>query len=112
MIEDLATRFLLERCDQPVGHCRVSGDNYDKWDSFLQMVKQLGNGPARGGMEQVTGEEGISLFAIPSASPGLERRLLPTMDQTRKQAELTLQDVRLPASALMGEEGEGWAGDG
>ena len=30
------------------------------------------------------------------------------MDQTRKQAELTLHDVRLPASALMGEEGEGW----
>ena len=54
------------------------------------------------------GEEGISLFVVPSDSPGLERRLLPTMDQTRKQAELTLRDVRLPASALMGEEGEGW----
>ena len=55
-----------------------------------------------------SGEEGISLFVVPSDSPGLERRLLPTMDQTRKQAELALHDVRLPASALMGEEGEGW----
>jgi len=55
-----------------------------------------------------SGEEGISLFVVPSDSPGLERRLLPTMDQTRKQAELTLSDVRLPASALMGEEGGGW----
>ena len=55
-----------------------------------------------------SGEEGISLFVIPSDSPGLERRLLPTMDQTRKQAELALHDVRVPASALMGEEGEGW----
>ena len=55
-----------------------------------------------------SGEEGISLFVVPSDTPGLERRLLPTMDQTRKQAELTLSVVRLPASALMGEEGEGW----
>jgi len=55
-----------------------------------------------------SGEEGISLFVVPSDSPGLERRLLPTMDQTRKQAELRLNEVRLPASALMGEEGEGW----
>ncbi|MHC4933578.1 MAG: acyl-CoA dehydrogenase family protein, partial [Planctomycetota bacterium] len=54
------------------------------------------------------GEEGISLFVVPADSPGLERRLLPTMDQTRRQAELTLRDVRLPASALMGEEGRGW----
>ncbi len=54
------------------------------------------------------GEEGISLFAVPAESPGLERRLLPTMDQTRKQAELRLNDVRVPASALMGEEGEGF----
>jgi alkylation response protein AidB-like acyl-CoA dehydrogenase len=55
-----------------------------------------------------TGEEGVSLFALPSDSPGLERRLLPTMDQTRKQAELAFREVRVPASALMGEEGEGW----
>ncbi len=58
--------------------------------------------------EGSTGEEGISLFAVPSASAGLERRPLPTMDQTRKQAEIRLNDVRVPASALMGEEGAGW----
>jgi alkylation response protein AidB-like acyl-CoA dehydrogenase len=55
-----------------------------------------------------SGEEGISLFAIPSDCRGLERRLLPTMDQTRKQAELSLKEIRVPASALMGEEGQGW----
>jgi alkylation response protein AidB-like acyl-CoA dehydrogenase len=55
-----------------------------------------------------SGEQGISLFVVPADSPGLERRLLPTMDQTRKQAELRLDDVRVPASALMGEEGAGW----
>jgi alkylation response protein AidB-like acyl-CoA dehydrogenase len=54
------------------------------------------------------GEAGISLFIVPAATPGLSRRLLPTMDQTRKQAELTLSDVRVPALALLGEEGAGW----
>ena len=54
------------------------------------------------------GEQGVSLFAIPSDTLGVERRALPTMDPTRRLAELTLRDVRVPASALMGEEGAGW----
>jgi alkylation response protein AidB-like acyl-CoA dehydrogenase len=58
--------------------------------------------------EGSTGEEGVSLFAIPSDTPGVERRALPTMDPTRRLAEVILRDVRVPASALMGEEGEGW----
>ena len=58
--------------------------------------------------EGSAGEEGVSLFAIPSDTPGVARRALPTMDPTRRLAELTLSDVRVPASALMGEEGQGW----
>ncbi len=54
------------------------------------------------------GEAGISLFCVPGESTGLEREALPTMDQTRRQAQLELRDVRVPASALMGEEGGGW----
>jgi alkylation response protein AidB-like acyl-CoA dehydrogenase len=53
-------------------------------------------------------EEGVSLFVLPADTAGVERRLLPTMDQTRKQAEIKLSDVRVPASALMGNEGGGW----
>jgi len=59
--------------------------------------------------EGTRGEEGISLFVVPAATPGVERRALPTMDQGRRQAEITLSGVRLPASALMGDEGRGWA---
>ena len=58
--------------------------------------------------EGTTGEAGISLFALPAAARGVERRALPTMDQTRRQAEIELRDVRVPGSALMGQEGEGW----
>jgi alkylation response protein AidB-like acyl-CoA dehydrogenase len=53
-------------------------------------------------------EEGVSLFLVPGDAPGVERRLLPTMDQTRKQAEVHLRDVRVPAAALVGAEGQGW----
>ncbi len=54
------------------------------------------------------GRDGISLFVVPAKTPGLERRLLPTMDQTRKQAAITFSDVRVPASALLGTEEAGW----
>ena len=59
--------------------------------------------------EGTSGEEGISLFVVPADSPGVERRALPTMDQGRRQAEITLSGVRVPAGALMGDEGQGWA---
>src|SRR5206468_10072972 len=35
------------------------------------------------------GENGVSLFLLPKGTPGLEVKLLPTMDQTRKLAEVT-----------------------
>jgi alkylation response protein AidB-like acyl-CoA dehydrogenase len=54
------------------------------------------------------GEEGISLFVIPAATSGISRQWLPTMDQTRRQAQLVFDDVRVPAQALMGEPGNGW----
>jgi alkylation response protein AidB-like acyl-CoA dehydrogenase len=54
------------------------------------------------------GDAGISLFIVRADAAGIERRLLPTMDQTRKQAEVRLRDVRVPASELMGDEGGGW----
>jgi len=54
------------------------------------------------------GETGISLFAVPADTLGVSRRLLPTMDQTRKQAEVCLDSARIPLSALLGAEGRAW----
>ncbi len=48
--------------------------------------------------------EPISLFAVPAGTQGVERRALPTLDQTRRFSELRLRDVRVPASSLLGEE--------
>jgi alkylation response protein AidB-like acyl-CoA dehydrogenase len=54
------------------------------------------------------GENGISLFAVAGDAPGLSRSALPTMDRTRRLAALELRDVRVPASARLGEEGAEW----
>src|ERR671931_47866 len=54
-------------------------------------------------------EDGVSLFLVPKKTAGLEVKLLPTMDQTRKLCEVKLTDVRVPADAVMGAPGPGWA---
>ena len=54
------------------------------------------------------GENGVSLFLLPKGTPGLEVKLLPTMDQTRKVAEVTLKDVTARGEALLGPAGAGW----
>ena len=50
------------------------------------------------------GSAGLALFAVPAASPGLERSALPTVDRTRRLAELRLTGVRVPASLRLGGE--------
>jgi len=40
-----------------------------------------------------SGEEGLSFFTVPGDAPGLERRLLKTMDATRKLARLHFNSV-------------------
>ena len=58
--------------------------------------------------EGSTAEQGISLFAIPANTPGVTRKWLPTMDQTRKQAEIVLNNVTVSKEHLMGEAGQAW----
>jgi len=48
--------------------------------------------------------DGISLFLVPADAPGLERREYRLMDGQRV-ANLVLDDVRVPASRLVGEPG-------
>jgi alkylation response protein AidB-like acyl-CoA dehydrogenase len=48
-----------------------------------------------------SGDDGLGLYVVPASSHGLQRRQLPTMDQTRPQAEVTLDSVRLPMSARL-----------
>jgi len=54
------------------------------------------------------GEHGVSLFAVPGNAAGLTRRRLSTMDQTRRLAELVLDEVRVDGDACLGEPGGAW----
>ena len=50
---------------------------------------------------------GLSLFAVQSGAAGLDRRVLPTLDQTRKLARLEFRSVS--AARLIGAPGEAGA---
>ena len=52
-------------------------------------------------------DKGLSLFAIDPTAAGVTRTLLPTMDQTRKQSRIELNNV---AATLIGTEGGALAG--
>ena len=54
-------------------------------------------------------EEGLSLFLVPKGAKGLDVKLLPTMDQTRKLCEVTFNDVTVGADALLGAKDNAWA---
>ncbi|WNI25637.1 acyl-CoA dehydrogenase family protein [Streptomyces sp. ITFR-16] len=57
------------------------------------------------------GHRGISAFLVPADAPGLTRRTIHGKLGLRGQAtaELALEDVRVPASALLGPEGKGFS---
>jgi alkylation response protein AidB-like acyl-CoA dehydrogenase len=55
-----------------------------------------------------TMEDGVSLFLVPKDATGLDIRLLPSVDETRKLCEVKLDNVTVPASALLGELHQGW----
>ncbi len=57
------------------------------------------------------GHKGVSAFLVPTDTPGLTRRTIHGKLGLRGQAtaELVLEDVRVPASAMVGAEGKGFS---
>ena len=51
---------------------------------------------------------GVSLFLVDSNSPGISTTLLKTMDETRKQCEVTFDNVSVSADRLIGQLDMGW----
>ena len=58
--------------------------------------------------EGSVGEHGLSLFAVTADAEGLQRSNLPVLDQTRKMASLTLNELKLDKAALLGDQGAAW----
>ncbi|MCX5344562.1 acyl-CoA dehydrogenase family protein [Streptomyces atratus] len=61
--------------------------------------------------DDTPGHKGISAFLVPTDTPGLSRRTIHGKLGLRGQAtaEVVLEDVRVPASTLMGPEGKGFS---
>ena len=54
------------------------------------------------------GRDGVGLFLVDRTAKGMRTTLLKTMDQTRKLAEVTLENVTVGADRLLGAVGDGW----
>lgn len=58
-----------------------------------------------------TGEDahhGLSIFLLPLTSPGIEVSSIVTSWGSEEFAEVSFENVRVPSSALLGTEGQGW----
>jgi alkylation response protein AidB-like acyl-CoA dehydrogenase len=76
------------------------------WTSFAQFA-DWGILLARTG-DAGSGREGISYFLVDMTTPGIDVRPLRQATGVAHFNEVFLTDVRVPASHLVGAEGEGW----
>ncbi len=53
-------------------------------------------------------QQGLSQFVIPMDAPGVSIKPIIDLTGAHEFNEVFFEDVRLPASALLGEEGQGW----
>ncbi|MEU2789712.1 acyl-CoA dehydrogenase family protein [Streptomyces sp. NPDC007100] len=72
------------------------------WADVVLLFARTGDAP---------GHKGVSAFLVPADTPGLARREIHGKLGLRGQAtaELVLEDVRVPADALLGPEGKGFS---
>ncbi|AFR49500.1 acyl-CoA dehydrogenase [Gordonia sp. KTR9] len=58
---------------------------------------------------ETTRHAGITMLLVPIDTPGITRRPIVQLDGTTGYAEVFFDDVRVPVSSLLGDEGEGWS---
>ena len=54
------------------------------------------------------GPKGVSLFLVPTDTPGVRVRPIETIDLTRRVGVVEIRDAVVERTALVGKEGEGW----
>jgi len=83
-------------------HARRDGDEF-----VLDGVKcpVEAGGEADWLLVTATGSDGLSQFLVPSSAPGLRITPLRGLDLVRRHAEIRFEDVRVPASAVVGVVG-------
>ncbi|CAM5263690.1 acyl-CoA dehydrogenase family protein [Streptomyces fimicarius] len=98
---NLATRAVRDGGDYVVNGTKMFITN-GTWADVVLLFARTNDTP---------GHRGVSAFLVPTDAPGLTRRTVHGKLGLRGQAtaELVLQDVRIPASALLGPEGKGFS---
>jgi alkylation response protein AidB-like acyl-CoA dehydrogenase len=88
------------------------GDDYvlngqKMWTSYAHVSTQMFCLVRTSSEERKQG--GISLILVDMKTPGLTIRPVYTLDEKHHTNEVFLDDVRVPAENLVGEEGKGWS---
>ncbi|MFJ8587133.1 acyl-CoA dehydrogenase family protein [Streptomyces sp. NPDC093595] len=98
---NLTTRAVRDGDDYVINGTKMFITN-GTWADVVLLFARTGDAP---------GHRGVSAFLVPAGTPGLTRRALHGKLGLRGQAtaELVLEDVRVPASALLGPEGKGFS---
>ncbi|WP_089114673.1 acyl-CoA dehydrogenase family protein [Streptomyces sp. SS07] len=97
----LATRAVRDGGDYVVSGTKTFITN-GTWADVVLLFARTNDSP---------GHRGVSAFLVPADTPGLTRRTIHGKLGLRGQAtaELVLEDVRIPASCLLGPEGKGFS---
>ncbi|MFJ3585477.1 acyl-CoA dehydrogenase family protein [Streptomyces sp. NPDC090127] len=98
---NLATRAVRDGDTYVVNGSKMFITN-GTWADVVLLFARTGDAP---------GHKGVSAFLVPTDTPGLTRRTIHGKLGLRGQAtaELVLQDVRVPAAAMLGPEGKGFS---
>lgn len=98
---NLATRAVRDGGDYVVNGTKMFITN-GTWADVVLLFARTNDAP---------GHRGVSAFLVPTDTPGLTRRTIHGKLGLRGQAtaEVVLQDVRIPAGALLGPEGKGFS---
>lgn len=96
---DLAS--LRTRADKDGNHYRINGQKI--WTSYA------GDADTCFLLARTSpGRNGISIFLVPMDTPGITVRQIPSIIGEGDIHEVFFDDVTVPASAMLGGEGEGW----
>ncbi|MFF8291686.1 acyl-CoA dehydrogenase family protein [Streptomyces sp. NPDC016309] len=98
---NLTTRAVRDGGDYVIDGTKMFITN-GTWADVVLLFARTGDRP---------GHRGVSAFLVPTDTPGLTRRTIHGKLGLRGQAtaELVLEGVRVPASALLGPEGKGFS---
>lgn len=91
----VSTTAVTDGDDVVINGKKVAVLNAGNADRLLVVARESG---------EETDREGVSVFLVDAASDGISQRAFPTIDG-RRAAEVEFSEVRIPASARLGEAG-------